>query len=167
MFDSLRPIRLQHARLPCPSLSPSVCSNLGPLSWWYFPTISSSVVPFTSCPQSFPASGSFPVTQLFASGDQFSPSNEYSGLISFRTDWFYLLAVQGTFKSLLQHHSLKSSILQHSTFFMVQFSHPYLTTGKTIALTVWTFVDKMSLHFNTLSRCVIAFLQRSKCLLIS
>ena len=122
---------------------------------------------FTSCPQSFPASGSFPVTQLFASGDQFSPSNEYSGLISFRTDWFYLLAVQGTFKSLLQHHSLKSSILQHSTFFMVQFSHPYLTTGKTIALTVWTFVDKMSLHFNTLSRCVIAFLQRSKCLLIS
>ena len=95
-----------------------------------------------------------------------SPSNEYSGLISFRIDWFDLLAVQGTLKSLLQHHSSKASILQHSAFFMVQLSHPYMTTGKTIALTRWTFVSKvMSLLFNTLSRFVIAFLPRSKRLL--
>ena len=97
-----------------------------------------------------------------------SPSNEYSGLISFRTDWFDLLAVQGTLKSLLQHHNSKASVLQGSAFFMVQLSHPYVTTGKTIALTRWTFVDKvMSLLFNMLSRFVIAFLPRSKCLLIS
>ena len=95
-------------------------------------------------------------------------SNEYSGLISFRIDWFDLLAVQGTLKSLLQHHSSKTSILQRSAFFIVQFSHPYMTTGKTIALTRWTFVVKvMSLLFNTLSRLVITFLPRSKCLLIS
>ena len=97
-----------------------------------------------------------------------SPPNEYSGLISFRIDWFDLLAVQGTLKSLLQLHSSKASILQHSAFFMAQFSHPYMATGKTIALTRWTFVDKvMSLLFNMQSRFVIAFLQRSKCLLIS
>ena len=97
-----------------------------------------------------------------------SPSNEYSGLISFRIDWFDLLAVQETLKSLLQHHSLKASILQCSAFFMVQLSHPYMTTGKTIALTRWTFVDKvMSLLFNTLFTFVIAFLPRSKHLLIS
>ena len=96
------------------------------------------------------------------------PSNEYSGSISFRIDWFDLLAVQGTLKSLLQHHSSKASILRHSTFFMVQLSHPYMTTGKTIALTRWTFVDKvMSLLFNMLCRLFIAFLPRSKCLLIS
>ena len=97
-----------------------------------------------------------------------SPSNEYSGLISFRMDWFDLLAVQGTLKSLLQHHSLKASVLQCSTSFMVQLSHPYMTTGKTIALTRRTFADKvMSLLFNMLSRLVIAFLPWSKCLLIS
>ena len=97
-----------------------------------------------------------------------SPSNEYSGLISFRMDWFYLLAVQGTFKSLLQHHSSKASILWHSAFFIVQLSRPYMTTGKTIALTRQTFVDKvMSLLFNMLSRLVITFLPRSKHLLIS
>ena len=96
-----------------------------------------------------------------------SPSSEYSGSISFRTDWFDL-AVQETLKSLLQYHSWKASILQHSTFFIVQLSHPYMTTGKTIALTRWTFVGKvMSLLFNMLSRLVIAFLPRSKCLLIS
>ena len=88
-----------------------------------------------------------------------SPSNEYSGLISFRIDWFDLIAVQGTLKSLLQHHSSKASILQHSAFLMVQLSHPYMTTGKTIALTSWTFVSKvMSLLFNMLSRLVIVFL---------
>ena len=97
-----------------------------------------------------------------------SPSNEHSGLISFRMDWFDLLAVQGTLKSLLQHHSSKASILQRSAFFMVQLSHPYMPTGKTIALAKWTFVGKvMSLLFNMVSRLVITFLPRSKCLLIS
>ena len=96
-----------------------------------------------------------------------SPSNEYSGLISFRIDWFDLLAVQGILKSLLQHYSSKASILQHSAFFMVQLSYPYMTTGKTIALTRQTFCSKvMSLFFNMLSRFVIAFLSRSKGLLI-
>ena len=93
-----------------------------------------------------------------------SPSNEHPGLISFRMDWLDLLAVQVTLKSLLQHHSSKASILQHSAFFTVQLSHPYMTTGNTIALTRWTFVDKvMSLLFNMLSRLVITFLPRSKC----
>ena len=97
-----------------------------------------------------------------------SPSNEYSGLISFRIDRFDLLAVQGTLKSLLQHHSSKASILWHSAFFMVQLSHPYMTTGKTIAFTRWTFVGKvMSLLFNMLSRLVVAFLPRGERLLIS
>ena len=97
-----------------------------------------------------------------------SPSNEYSGLISFRIDWLDLLVVQGTLKNLLQHHGLKASILWHSAFFMVQLSHPYMTTGKTIALTRWTFVSKvMSLLFNMLSRFVTGFLPRSKHLLIS
>ena len=97
-----------------------------------------------------------------------SPSNEYSGLISFRIDWFDLLAIQGTLKSLLQHHSSEASVLWHSAFFMVQLSHLYMTTGKTVALTRWTFVGKvMSLLFNMLSRLVIAFLPSSKRLLIS
>ena len=127
-------------------------------------TISSSVVPF-SCLQYLPASGSFEMSQFFASGSQ---SVEYSGLISFRMDWLNLLAVQGMLKSILQHHSSKASILQHSAFFLVQHSHPYMIIGKTIALTRQTFVGKvMSPFFNVLSRCVIAFLPRSKCLLIS
>ena len=96
-----------------------------------------------------------------------SPSNEHPGLISLRRDWLDLLAVQGTLKSLLQHHSSKASILWHSVFFMVQLSHPYMTTGKTIALTRWTFVEVMSLLLNMLSRLVITFLPRSKRLLIS
>ena len=97
-----------------------------------------------------------------------SPSNEHPGLMSFSMDWLDLLAVQGTLKSLLQHHSSKASILQCSAFFIIQFSYPCMTTGKTIALTRWTFVDKvMSLLFNTLSRLVITFLPRNKCLLIS
>ena len=97
-----------------------------------------------------------------------SPSKEYSGLISFRVDWLDLLAVHGTLKSLLQHHSSKASVLRCSAFFIVQLSHPHMTTGKTIALTRWTFVGKaMSLLFNMLSRLVITFLPRSKCLLIS
>ena len=97
-----------------------------------------------------------------------SPSKEIPGLISFRMDWLDLLTVQGIYKSLLQHHNVKFSILWHSAFFTVQLSHPYMTTGKTIALTRWTFVGKvMSLLFNTLSRLIITFLPRSKCLLIS
>ena len=96
-----------------------------------------------------------------------SPSNEYSGFISFRIKWFDLPAVQGTLKSFVQHHSSKASIIQHSAFFIVQFSHPYRTAGKTIALTIQTFVGKvMSLLFNTLSRIIIASLPSSKCLLI-
>ena len=138
------------------------------------------VVPFFSCLPSFPASRSFQMSQLFASdidvkvskywsfSFSINPSNEYLGLISFRIDRFDLLAVQGTLKSLLRYHSSKASILWHSAFFIVQRSHPYMTTGKTIALTRWTFVGKvMSLLFNTLSRLVIAFLPRSKRLLIS
>ena len=108
------------------------------------------------------------MSQFFTSGGPTIPSNKYSGLLSFRMDWFDPLAVQGTLKSLLQHHSSKASIIQYSGFFMVQVSCPYMTTGKTIALTTWTFVGKvMSLHFNTLSRLVIASLPRSKRLLIS
>ena len=114
------------------------------------------------------------MSQLFTSSGKssgvsasISPSNEYSGLISFRIDWLDLLAVQGTLKSLLQHHSSKASILQCSAFFIVQLSHLYMTTGKTIALTRWTFVGKvMSLLLNMPSRLVITFLPRNKCLLI-
>ena len=130
------------------------------------------------CPlllQSFPASGSFPMSQLFIRWPKYwsfsfsiSPSNEYSGLISFGMDWLDLLTVQGTFKGLHQHYSSKASILQRSAFFIVQLSHPYMTTGKIIALTIWTFVGKvMSLLFNILCRSLIAFLPRSKHLLIS
>ena len=111
--------------------------------------------PFSSCLQSFPPSGSFQMSQLFVSGGQsigVSASSEHPGLIPFRVDWLDLLAVQGTLKSLVQHHSSNASILWCSTFFIVQLSHPYMTTGKTIALTRWTFVDKvMSLLFNMLS----------------
>ena len=146
MSDSLRPHRLQHARLSCPSLIPRACSNSCPSSWWCHPTISSCHA-FSSCLQSFPASASFPMSQFFTSCDQstgaISLSNEYSGLISFRMDWLDLLAVQGTLKSLLQHHTSKASILRHPSFFTVQLSHPYMTTGKTIALTSWTFVGKV------------------------
>jgi len=166
MSDSLQHHGLQHARLGCPA-----CSNSCPSSQWCHPTISSSVIPFSSCLQSFPASESFQMSQFFASGGQsigvfsfnISPSNEYSGLISFRMDWLDLLGVQGTLKSLLQHHSSKASILWHSAFFIVELSHPYMTTGKTIALTIQTFAGKVvSLLFNMLSRLVIAFLPRNK-----
>ena len=133
-------------------------------------------VPFSSCLQSFLASGSFPMSQFFrirwpkysSFSFSISPSNEYSGLISLRMDWLDLLAVQGTLKNLLQHRSSKASVLQCSDFFIVQLSHQYMTTRKTIALTRWTFFGKvMSLLFNMLSSLVIAFLPRSKHLLIS
>ena len=132
--------------------------------------------PLLLLPSIFLASGSFQMSQFFVSGGQsiksfsfsISPSSEHPGLISFRMDWLDLLAVQGTLKSLLQHHSSKASILQCSTFFIVQLSHPYMTTGKTIALTICIFVGVvMSLLFNMPSRSVIAFLPRSKRLLIS
>ena len=147
--DSLWPHGLQHAKLPCPSPTPRAHSDSCPLSQWCHPTISSSVIPFSSCLQPFPASGSFPVSQFFtirwpkcwSFSFDISPSNEYSRLISFRIDWFDLLAVQGTFKSLLQHHSSKASILRCSAFFIVHLSHLYVTTGKTIALTRRTFLN--------------------------
>ena len=172
MSNCLPPHGQQQARLSCPSPPPRTYSNSCPLSQWCCPTISSSVVPFSSCLLSFPASGSFQMSQSFASGGQntgfsfsINPSNESSGLISFRMDCLDLLAVQGTLKSLLQHHSSKASILWHSAFFMVQLSHPYMTARKTIALTRWAFVGKViSLLFNMLSRLVITFLPRNKCL---
>ena len=147
MADSLWPHGLQHTRHPCPSPTPRACWNSCPSSQWCHPTISSFVAHFSSCLQSFPASGFFLMSQLFTSHGQsiwsfsFSirPTKEYSGLISFRIDCFEL-AVQGALKSPLQHHSSKASILQCSAFLMVQFSHPYVTTRKTIALTRRTFV---------------------------
>ena len=162
----------KHSRLLCPSPTPGAYSNSCPSHWWYHPTISSLVF----LPSIFPSIRVFSKESVlcirwpkyWCFNFSISPSNEESGLISFRIDWFDLLAVQGTLKSLLQHHSSKASILQHSAFFMVQLSHPYMTIGKTIALTRWTFVSKvMSLLFNVLSRFFIAFLPRSKCLLIS
>ena len=127
------------------------------------------VIPFSSCPQSSPSSVSSNESVLHIRWPKYwsfsfniSPSNEHPGLVSFRMDWLDLLAVQGTLKSLLQHHSSKESILLCSDFLIVYLSHPYVTTGKTIALTRWTFVDKvMSLFFNMLPRLVITFLPRS------
>ena len=175
MSDSLWPHELQHARTPCASPTPGVHSDSRPSRQWCHPAISSSVVPFSSCPQSLPASESFPMSQIFSWGGQSTGVSALAsflpkipGLISFRMDWLDLLAVQGTLKSLLQHHSSKASILRHSTFFTVQLSHPYMTTGKTIAWTRRTLVSQvMSLLLNMLSRLVITFLPRSKCLLIS
>ena len=175
MSNSLQPHGLQHTRPHCPSPTPGAYPNSCPSSRWCHPTISSSVVPFSPCLPFFPASGSFQMSQFFTSSPKYwsfsfniSHSNEYSGLISFKMDWLDVLAVPGTLRSLLQHHSSKASILWHSSFFIVQLSHPYMTTGKTIALTRRTFVGKvMSLLFNTLSRLVINFLPRSKFFLIS
>jgi len=158
--DSLGPHGLQHTRVPYPSPNPGVYPNSCPLSQWCHPTISSSLVPFSSHLQSFPESGSFPIflvlcirwPEYWSFSFSISPSNEYSGLISFRMDWLDLLAVKGTLKSLLQHHSSKASILLCSAFFIVQLSYPYMTTGKTISLTRQTFTGKvMSLLFNMLS----------------
>ena len=141
---------------------------------WVGDAIQLSVIPFSS--QIFPSIRVFSNESVlcirwpkyWSFSFSISPSTEYSGLISFRMDWFDLLPVQGTLKSLLQHHSTKASILQCSAFFIVKLSHPYMTTGKTIALSRWTFVGKvMSLLFNMLSRLVITFLLRSKHLLIS
>ena len=175
MSDSLPPHGLQYTRLSYLSWTPRAYSNSCPSSRWCYRTISSSVVPFCS-PSIFPSIRVFSDElvlhirwpQYWSFSFSISPSNEYSGLISFRMDWLDLLAVQGTLKSLLQHHSWKASNLWHSAFFIVQLSHPYMTTGKTKTLTRRTFVGKvMSLLFNMLSMLVIAFLPRSKRLLIS
>ena len=144
MSYSLQPHGLQHTRVSCPLPSPRACSNSCPLSQWYHPTIFSSLVPFSSCLQSFPASGScqwiyesalcIRWPEYWSFSFSISPSNEYLGLSSFRIDWLDLLAVQGTLKSLLQQHSLKASVVPHSDFFMVQqVSHD---CWKTIALTI-------------------------------
>ena len=171
MSDSLQPHGLQHTRPPCPSPFPEVCPGSCLLHWWCHPTISSSDALFSFSPQSFPASNFFSVYIRWPNYQSFSfsisPSKKYSGFISLKIDWFDLL-VQGTFRSLHQHHSSKASILGCFAFFTIQFSQLYVTIGETIALTIWTFVSRvMSLLFNTLSRLVIAFLPRSNHLLIS
>ena len=168
MSDSLWPHGLQHPRPCCPSPNPRVYSNSCSLSWWCHPDISSSVVHFSSCPQSLPVrvfSNESTLLMRWPKYWSFSfsiiPSKEIPGLISFRMDWLDLLAVQETLKS--QHHSSKASVFRGSAFFTVQLSHPYVTTGKTIDLTIQTFVAKvMSLLFNMLPKLVITLLPRSK-----
>ena len=175
MSNSLRPHRLQHTRVPCPSPTPEVYSNSCPLSRWCHPTISCSVLPFSTCIQSCPTSGSFPLSQLFASGgqnigvsasDSILPMNIQDRFPLGLIGWISLRSKE--LKSLLQHHSTKASILQHSAFIIVQLSYPYTTTEKTIVLIRQNFAGRvMSLLFNMLSRLVIAFLPRSKRPLIS
>ena len=175
MSDFLQPHELQHARPPCPSPTPGVHPNSCPLSRWCHPVISSSVVPFSSCPQSLPASGSFPMSQLFSWGGQSTGVSASASVLPMNTqdwspfEWTGWLSLQSKgLSSLLQHHSSKASILQRSAFFTVQLSHPYMPTGKTIALTRRTLVGKvMSLLLNMLPRLVTTFLPRSKRLLIS
>ena len=182
MSDSLHPHGLQQARLLSHSLSLGVGSNSCPLR--YYLSISPSAAPFSSCPQSFPASGSFPMSWLFTSGGPSIRASASASVLPMNIQGWFLLGltgwislkskglsrvfsnttvwkeVQGTLKSLLQHHSLKVSILQCSVFLIVQLSHLYLTTGKIRALTICTYVGKvMSLLFNTPSRLVIAFLR--------
>ena len=166
MSDSLQPHELQHANPPCPSPTLRVYPNSCPLSCWWHWTILSSVDPLLLPLSIFPSIRVFSDEsalcirwpKYWSFSFNISPSNEHPELISFRITWLDLHAVQGTLKSLLQHHSSKPSILQCSAFFIVQLSHPYVTTGKTIALTRWTFVGKvMSLFFNMLSRLVILF----------
>ena len=151
LSDSFQPHGLYHAGLPCPSPSLGAYSNSCPLNQWCHPTMSFSVIPFSSCLQSFPASESFLMSWLFAFGGQSIGASVSASVLPMNIqDWFPLgltglisLRVQGTLKSPLQHHSLKASVLRHSAFFMVQLSHPYITTGETIALAIWTFVGKV------------------------
>ena len=173
--DYLIPHESQHGRPPCPSPTPGVHPNSCPSSWWCHPAISSChpllLLPLippsirifsneSTLPMRWPKYWSFSFSII--------PSKEHPGLISYRMDWLDLLAVQGTPKSLLQHHRSKPSILWHPAFFTVQLSHPYMTTGNIIALTRRTFVGKvLSLLLNMLSRLDIAFLPRTKRLLIS
>ena len=175
MSNSLRPHEPQYARPPCPLPTPGVHPNPCPLCQWCHPTISSCrpllllLSIFTSI-RVFSNESALPIrwTKYWSFSFNISPSNEHPRLISFRMDWLDLLAVQGTLKSLLQHHNSKASILLHSAFYIVQLSHPYMTTGKIIPLTRQTFVGKvMSLLLNMLSRLAITSLPRSKRLLIS
>ena len=165
MSGSLHTHGMQHSRPPCLSPTPRVYPNSCSLNQWFHPTIPSSVFPFSSCLQSFPASGSFQMSQLLASGGQSTGVSASTSVLpmntqdwsSFRMDWLDLLAAQGTLKSLLQHHSSKASNLRHSAFFIVRLSHPYMTTRKTIALTIQIFVGNiMFLLFNMLSSLVTA-----------
>ena len=173
--DSLWPHEVQHTRPPCPSPTPGALKLMSIESMMpsnhlilchpllLLPSILPSIRVFSN-----ESALCIRRPEYWSFSFSISPSNEYSGLIFFRIDWFDLLAAQGTLKSLFQHHSSKASVLQHSAFFMVQLSHPYMTTGKTIALTRRTFVGKvLSLLFNMLPRLVIVFLPRSKHLLIS
>ena len=174
--NSSRAHEPQHARPPCPSPTPVVHPDPRPLSCWCHPTISSSVLPFSSCPQSFPASGSFQMSQLFAWGGQSIGVSASASVPPMNTqDWSPLgwtgcisLQSKGLSSVFSKHHSSKASVLQWSAFFIVQLSHSHMTTGKTIDLTRWTFVCKVvSLPLNVLSRLIIAFLPKSKHLLIS
>ena len=175
MSNSLRPHRLQHARLPVhhqlPELTQTHVHHVGDAIQPFHPLSSPSPLALNlSQHRGFSNKSALRIRwpKYWSFSFSISPSNEYSGLIFFRIDWLDLLAVQGTLKSFLQHHSSKVSVLWCSAFFMVQLSHPYITIGKTIALTRWTFVGKvMSLLFSMLSRFVTAFLPRSKWLLIS
>ena len=173
MSNSLRPHGLQHAWLPCPSPALGACSNACP--WLVMPSNHLIFYHPLRLPSVFPSIRVFSNESVlhirwlkyWSFSFSICPSNDYSGLISFRMHWLDLLAVQETLKSLLQHHSSEASVLWHSSFFMVQLSYPYVTTGTAIALTKQTFVRKvMSLLFNMLSRFVMAFVPRSKCLLI-
>ena len=173
--NSLQAHGLQHTRSPCPSLTPRVYSNSS-IELVMPPNHLILCCPLLLLPAIFPSIRVFSNESALCTrwpkywsfSFNISPSNKYSGLISFRMDWLDLLAVQRTLKSLLQHHSSKASILRRLAFFIVQLSHPYMTTGKTIALTRWTFTGKViSVLFNMLSRLVIVFLPRSKHLLIS
>ena len=164
--NSLWPDEPQHTRPPCPSPTPGVYSNSSPLSRWHHPTISSSVVPFSSCLPSFPASGSFQISQLFTSGGQNIRVSAAASVLPINIqNWFPLGWISLQSKGLSRVFSYTTvqkliSILHLSAFFIFQISHPYLTTGKTIALTRWTFIDKvMSLLFNMLSSLVIFFFQ--------
>ena len=176
MSDFLWPHESQHARPPCPSQTSGVYSNPCPSSWWCHPTISSSVVPFSSCPQSLPASGLFPMSQLFAWGGQSIGVSASASVLPMNTqDWSPLgwtgwisLQSKGLSRVFSSTTVQKHQFFGTHAFFTVQLSQPYMTTGKTIALTRWTFVSKvMFLLFNMLSSFVITFLPRSKCLLIS
>ena len=167
MSDSSWLHGLHHARPLSPSPVPKACSNSRPLSRWFHPTISSSGVPFSSCLQSFSASGSFSMCQFFASGGQIIGAWASVSVLPMNIQDWFPLGLTGLI-SLQSKGFSRVFSFRHSVFFMVQLSHPYMTTGKTIALTIWTSVGKvMSLLFNMLPRLVITFLLRSKHLLIS
>ena len=172
MPDSLQPLGWQCTSLPCPSPSLKICPSSCPLHWWCYPVILSFDTLFSFCSQSFPTSGNFPISQLFTSDDQNNGTSSLVLPMSIQ-GWFPLRLTGLVFlmskgPSEVQHHILKASSLQRSAFFTVQLSQPYVTTGKTIALTIQTFVSRvMPLLFNTLSRFVIAFLPRGNCILIS